>query len=332
MTKQRKLDHIKLALENKNQDNVNYWDQVSLPYQALPEKDFDQIDTSVDFLGKQLSLPLIIGPMTVPVDDSSFKLNQLLVQLVHERGVAFALGSQRIMIENNLDKRVKKLRKLAPQACLLANFGAVQLNYGWGTDQVQRCIDSLEADGLMLHLNLLQELIQPNGNTDFSGLLGKIEKLVKQIKLPVIVKEVGFGIDPATAKKLYQIGVYGIDVAGKGGTNWAKIESSRRLDSWARPMFEIGWPAPHLVEKIAGLKPKEKVLIASGGIRHGLHIAKAIHLGADMASMAQPFLTAAQSGYNNLINLYNRLSWQYKVGLMVSFNNKQVIPDSGINQ
>lgn len=317
MTKQRKLDHLKLALDNKNQDNINYWDQVNLPYLALPEKDFNQIDISVDFLGEKLSMPLIIGSMTTPVDDSSFNLNRLLVQLAQEKGIAFALGSQRIMVEDNLDKQVKSLRRLAPQACLLANFGAVQLNYGWGIKQAQRCIDSLEANGLMLHLNLLQELIQSNGDTNFKDLLGKIAKLIKQIKLPVIVKEVGFGIDPQTAKKLYQVGVYGIDIAGKGGTNWAKIESQRRWDNRAWPLFEVGWPAPYLVEKISAFKPKDKFLIASGGIRHGLHIAKAIHLGADMVSMAQPFLMAAKAGYNNLINLYDRLSWQYKVSLMV---------------
>ncbi|NOY14835.1 MAG: type 2 isopentenyl-diphosphate Delta-isomerase [bacterium] len=318
MTQKRKLDHIKLALSRKTQDDFNFWDQVQLPYTALPEVDWRNLDTSVNFLNKKLSMPLIISSMILSTQPEINKLNHLLVQLAEEKEIAFGIGSQRIMIERGLDKQVKQLRRLAPKACLLANFGAVQLNYGWGIDQAKRCVNALRADALILHLNPLQELIQPEGDTNFTGLLKKIKYLVKHLSVPVIVKEVGFGIDPDSAQKLYQAGVYGIDVAGKSGTNWAKIESLRRQDDWAYPLYQLGWPAPYLVEQISAFKPKNKILIASGGIRHGLHIAKAIYLGADLAGIAQPFLIAARKGYTSLVKLYHQLHWQYKIGLMIT--------------
>ena len=318
MIDKRKTDHIRLALDASTQDEINFWDQVRLPYKALPEVDWEKVDTGFKFLGKKLSMPLMIGSMTLSANKKLARLNEDLVRLAEGKKIAFGIGSQRVMIESGLDGQVRRLRKVAPTACLLANFGAVQLNYGWGIREARRCIEVLEADGLILHLNVLQEVIQPEGNKNFAGLLKKIEKLSREVKVPVVVKEVGFGIDPGTAKKLYEVGVYGIDVAGKGGTNWAKIEALRRTDDWAYPLYELGYPAPELVETIAKFKPKDKVLIASGGIRHGLHVAKAVYLGADLVAAAYPFLVAGKKGgYKALVKLYNAFYWQYKAGLVV---------------
>ncbi len=317
MIKKRKISHLNLATDPDSQNEINYWDQINLPYSALPEKNFESVSTSVTFLNKELSLPVIIGAITFPVNGKSRRLNRNLVRLAEEKSLAFNIGSQRIMIERDLDQEAEELRRLAPKACLMANFGAVQLNYGWGIDQARRCVETLEADALVLHLNLLQELIQPRGDIDFSGLAEKISRLVKKLPVPVIVKEVGFGIDPQTAKKLYSLGVYAIDVAGQSGTNWAKIEASRRRDNWADPFKSIGWPAPELTQEVARLKPKDKLVIASGGIRTGLDIARAIYLGADLVSISQPFFLAGLKGYSYLLKLYRRLAWQYKVSLMI---------------
>ncbi len=315
--KKRKLSHLFLGPLDQNQNELNFWDTVRLEYKTLPDKNWNNLQVETTFINKKLSLPLIIGPLTFPFNPQTRRLNSNLVRLAEEKHLAYSVGSQRIMIEENLDKEAKKLRQLAPTACLMANFGAVQLNYGWGANEARRCIDALEADALVLHLNLLQELLQPEGNKNFSGLLKKIEKLVRLVNVPLIVKEVGFGIDPQTAQKLYEIGVYAIDVAGRGGTNWAKIEAARRKDDWAEPFKDVGWPAPQLTQEVAKIKPKGKVLIASGGIRTGLDIVKAISLGADLTSMAQPFLLTGLKGYSHLLKLYDRLLWQYKVSLMI---------------
>ncbi len=318
----RKLAHLKIGQDPANQDPLNLWDTLPINYLSLPDKDFDSLQTTTTFLNKTLSLPLIIGALTFPVDQKTRQLNNNLVRLAEEKKLAFNVGSQRIMVENNLDAEAKRLRRLAPTACILANFGAVQLNYGWGIEDARRCVDTLEADALVLHLNCLQELIQPEGHKNFKGLLQKIELLVKKISVPLIIKEVGMGIDPQTAKRLYDLGVYGIDVAGKGGTNWAKIEAGRRQDDWAVPFYTLGYSAPDLVKEISKFKPKDRILIASGGIRNGLHIAKALWLGADLASAAYPFLIAGQKGYSELVKLYNKLHWQYKVSLMVIKNDQ----------
>ncbi len=316
--KKRKLAHLKISQDVSNQDTLNPWDSLVINYQSLPNKNFDSLQTTTTFLNKILSLPLIIGALTFPIDRRTRQLNSNLVKLAEEKKLAFNIGSQRVMVENSLDAEAKRLRRLAPTACFLANFGAVQLNYGWGVDEARRCVDALEADALVLHLNCLQELIQPEGHKNFKNLLQKIGILVKKIGVPLIVKEVGVGIDPQTAKRLYDLGVYGIDVAGKGGTNWAKIEAKRRQDDWAEPFYDLGYPAPDLVREIAQFKPKDRILIASGGIRNGLHMVKALLLGADLVSAAYPFLVASQGGYSELVKLYNKLHWQYKVSLMVT--------------
>jgi isopentenyl-diphosphate delta-isomerase len=206
------------------------------------------------------------------------------------------VGSQRVVVENPQVADTFAVRSQAPDILLFANLGAVQLNYSYGVDECQRIIDLLEADALILHLNPLQECIQPNGDTNFRGLLDKISILCKRVSVPVIAKEVGNGISAAMAQKLIEVGVSAIDVAGAGGTSWAKVESERALNEKERRLgltfTDWGLPTAECIVDIRAIAP-EIPLIASGGLRNGLDVAKAIALGADLVGLAWPFLQAA---------------------------------------
>jgi isopentenyl-diphosphate delta-isomerase len=209
------------------------------------------------------------------------------------------VGSQRAALAQGALAHTYQVRRVAPHALLLANLGAVQLNYGFGVDECRRAVEMIEADALILHLNALQEAVQPEGNTNFKGLLSKIEQVCRRVGVPVVVKEVGNGIGADDARRLVEAGVSAIDVAGAGGTSWSEVERFRQTDARGRGVAGgfAGWGIP-TVQAIVEVREAlpDVVLIGSGGVRSGLDVAKAIALGADLAASAAPHLFSAVNG------------------------------------
>lgn len=296
-TQRRKADHIRICLDEDVQfkSTTNGLEKYRFIHSCLPEIDSKEIDISTSFLNKHLGAPLLISSMTGGTEQAKI-INYRLAETAQKYKLAMGVGSQRIAVENPQVADTFAVRSLAPDILLFANLGAVQLNYTYGIDQCWRVIDLLEADALILHLNPLQECIQPRGDTNFKGLLEKIATLCKKLPVPVIAKEVGNGISATMALKLIEAGVSAIDVAGAGGTSWAKVESERAENQQQRRLglTFADWGLP-TAECITGIREvaSDIPLIASGGLRNGLEVAKTIALGADIAGLAMPFLQAA---------------------------------------
>ncbi|MDH6059426.1 type 2 isopentenyl-diphosphate Delta-isomerase [Chrysosporum bergii ANA360D] len=306
-TQSRKADHIRICLEEDVQFHqvTSGLESYSFTHCCLPELNLKDIDISTTFLGKPLAAPLLISSMTGGTEQAAM-INQRLARVAQHHKLAMGVGSQRVAVEKPQVADTFAIRKYAPDVLLFANLGAVQLNYHYGLDECRRIIEILEADALILHINPLQECIQPNGDTNFSGLLDKINDLCNRLTLPVIAKEVGNGISAAMAEKLLAAGVSAIDVAGAGGTSWAKVESERaenaRQKRLGRTFADWGLPTADCITSIRAIAP-DVPLIASGGLRHGLDVAKSIALGADIAGLAMPFLQAAVESEEALYNL-----------------------------
>ena len=299
-TEDRKGDHIRIVLDEDVAAKGVRTGFASLRFRhrALPELDLREIDTSTTLWGKTLKAPLLISSMTGGAERSR-QINEDLARAAEQLGVAMGVGSQRAALQNSELARTYQVRQFAPHALLLANIGAVQLNYGFGIDECRRAVEMIEADALILHLNALQEAVQPEGDTNFKGLLAKIEQVCRQIEVPVVVKEVGNGIGVEDARRLVGVGVSAIDVAGAGGTSWSEVERYRQGQARGQRVAATfaGWGVP-TVQAIAEVRAAfpDLPLIGSGGIRSGLDVAKAIALGADLAGSAAPHLASAVEG------------------------------------
>lgn len=296
-TQIRKADHLRICLDEQVQcrDVTNGLEHYRFVHNCLPDLDRDNISLSTSFLGKKLGAPILISSMTGGTEIAK-QINQRLAAIAQHYKLAMGVGSQRVAVENPQVADTFAMRAIAPDAVLFANLGAVQLNYRYGIDECLRVIEQLEADALILHLNPLQECVQTKGDTNFRGLLEKIAGLCDKLSVPVIVKEVGNGISAPIAQKLIAAGVAAIDVAGAGGTSWAKVESERATDDKQRRLgatfADWGIPTAECIVAVRSISP-DVPLIASGGLRNGLEIAKTIALGADLAGLAFPFLQAA---------------------------------------
>lgn len=296
-TEGRKSDHIRIVLgEDVAAKGISAgFAQLRFRHQALPDLDLREIDTRVSLFGKELRAPLLISSMTGGAGQAE-QINQHLAEAAETLGVAMGVGSQRAALAKGTLARTYQVRRVAPQALLLANLGAVQLNYGFGVDECRRAVDMIEADALILHLNALQEAVQPEGNTNFRGLLAKIELVCRELDVPVVVKEVGNGIGADVARRLVEAGVSAIDVAGAGGTSWSEVERFRHTADRGKRVAAIfaGWgiPTTQALVEVRDALPTIP-LIGSGGIRSGLDVAKAIALGADLAGSAAPHLLSA---------------------------------------
>ena len=323
-TQTRKADHLRICLEDDVQfrNLTNGLDKYRFDHSCLPELDLNEVDISTQFLGKTLNAPLLISSMTGGTEQAK-KINCRLAIAAQKHGLAMGVGSQRIAVENPDVAHTFAVRSLAPNAMLFANLGAVQLNYTYGLEQCLRIVEILRADALILHLNPLQECIQPNGDTKFKGLLNKIEQLCQQINVPVIAKEVGNGISNSMAAKLVNAGVSIIDVAGAGGTSWAKVESRRAENNLQRRLgrtfADWGISTADCIVQIREQHP-ELPLIASGGLRDGMEVAKAIALGADLAGLAFPFLQAASESEAAIDELIELLIAELKTVLFCTGN------------
>jgi isopentenyl-diphosphate Delta-isomerase len=294
--KLRKDDHLRINQEEDVQSGLfTGLDSIQFEHSALPEINLSDIDTSLVFLNRQLKFPLLISSMTGGTSEGK-RINQILAQSAEVFGIGMGVGSQRVGIENPETMASFNLRRYAPNTLLLANLGAIQLNYGYGIDECRQAVDSIGADGLILHLNPLQEAIQPGGNTNFSNLLNNIESICRKLPVPVIVKEVGWGISSDVARQLSEAGVAAIDVAGAGGTSWSQVEMYRIKDELGRNVAKSfrDWGIPTLesIRQVHSAVPAIPV-IASGGLRSGVDLAKCIALGATMGGMAGPLLRAA---------------------------------------
>ena len=305
----RKEEHLAISLNKDVRSGLtNGFERWSFKHKALPELNLEEISTATTFLGKPLAMPLLISSMTGGTDMGD-QINRILAEAANECGIAMAVGSQRAAVENPSHAKIN-LRTAAPSIPLYANLGAIQLNYGFGFKECRMAIDQIEADGLILHLNPLQEALQQEGQTKFKGLAKKIEQICRQIEVPVIVKEVGWGIDAAMAGKLLSLGVAAIDVAGVGGTSWSQVEKYRSRDDSgyriAETFVDWGIPTADCVVDIRKENP-EIPLIASGGITNGVEGAKAIALGANLFGIARPFLVAAKNGTEAVVKSINEI-------------------------
>jgi len=292
-TSYRKAEHLRLCLsDDVGGPGTTGLEEYAFVHQALPELDRDLIDLAIDLFGKRLNAPLVISGMTGGTPAAA-AINRRLAAAAQELGVAMGVGSQRAMLEDPFLTDTFTVRDVAPDILLFANLGAVQLNYGCGAAECRRAVEAIGADALVLHLNPLQEALQPEGNTNFSGLLGKIENVCRELEVPVIVKEVGGGLSGEAAARLASIGVAGLDTAGAGGTSWSRIEGLRG-DSAARAEALAGWGLPTAESlRLARENAPGLTIIASGGIRTGLDAAKCLALGADAVGIGLPLLRKA---------------------------------------
>jgi isopentenyl-diphosphate delta-isomerase len=268
--------------------------------EALPELSLAELDTGVELVGRRLRVPLMIAPMTGGTEEG-LAINRRLAALAQRHGLAMGVGSQRIAIERPELMRTYRIRDLAPDVALFANFGGAQLVRGYGVDEARRAVDGIGADALFVHLNALQEAVQ-GGDRDFRGLADRLARLCRSLAadgIPVFAREIGFGIGPDTARRLLECGVAGIDCSGAGGTSWAKVEASCTDDPTRRQLGqrfgEWGIPTAQSIMNVRSATPTLP-LIASGGLRSGIDLARAIALGADVGAMARPFLVADHAG------------------------------------
>jgi isopentenyl-diphosphate delta-isomerase len=248
-------------------------------------------------------------------------INRKLAIAAQEARIAMGVGSQRVAIENNNQVKTFSIRKYAPDILLFANLGAVQLNYGYGPDECKRAVEMIDADALVLHLNALQEALQPEGDTNFRNLYTKIEEICKKLAKPVVVKEVGWGFSSQDAKLLMNAGVSAIDVAGAGGTSWSQVEMYRAEDDRqaqiASSFVNWGIPTSNAIRNVRNVSV-DIPLIASGGIRNGVDIAKCIALGANLCGLASPLLKAAQVSAENTFDTIEIIMAEIRISMFSS--------------
>lgn len=309
--KKHKSEHLRYSLDPRSQSGSNGLEKITLPYCAMPDRSLDDIDLSANFLGKKISYPFFISCMTGGPEKTKL-INTRLAKCAQIYNIPMGLGSLRIALRFPELLPTFQVRKFAPDIPLLANLGAASLNDGLTWQDCQKVVDLTEVDALVLHLNPLQEAMQNKGSINFRGLLPKIEKVIKKINVPVIIKEVGHGIDEYTARNLFNIGANIIDTAGTGGTSWAWIEAQIAGDVRKAAIFkDFGLTTYDSIlecTKIKGL-----TVLGSGGIRSGLDIAKVLYLGCALAGLARPFLLAAVQSEEAVGTLCKQLISELKI-------------------
>ncbi|WKZ42169.1 MAG: type 2 isopentenyl-diphosphate Delta-isomerase [Anaerolineales bacterium] len=318
---QRKADHIKINLEQDVRSALTTGlEHYRFIHEALPELDLNRIDTTVNLFGKTLASPTLVSSMTGGTSEAE-TINLRLAEAAQECGVAMGVGSQRAAIEHPEQAKTFQVRRVAPDILLFANLGAVQFNYGYGVDQCRQAVDMIQADALYLHLNPLQEAVQDAGDTNWIGIAKKIEEVCKKLEVPVIAKEVGWGVSEKTAKLLADCGVSAIDVAGAGGTSWSQVEMHRAPDEFTRKLAAtfIGWgiPTSDSILNVKNAVP-EMTVFASGGIKDGLDIAKCIALGATLGGMAGQFLKAAAVSTEKAVEMMKLTKRQIEVTMFAA--------------
>ncbi|MBI5932215.1 MAG: type 2 isopentenyl-diphosphate Delta-isomerase [Chloroflexi bacterium] len=312
----RKADHIKINLEQDVRSALTTGlEDFCFVHEALPELDLNRLDASLRLFSRRLAAPILVSSMTGGTEEAE-TINLRLAEAAQEVGVAMGVGSQRAALEHPEQAATFQVRRVAPDILLFANLGAVQLNYGYTLDHCRRAVDMIQADALILHLNPLQEAVQAGGDLNFEGLAKKIEEVCKKMDVPVIAKEVGWGISERTAKLLADCGVAAIDVAGAGGTSWSQVEMHRAPDEFTRQLAAtfVGWGIP-TAASILNVKRavSEMTVFASGGLKDGLDIAKCVALGATLGGMAGQFLKAAAISTEKAVEMMKLTKRQIEV-------------------
>lgn len=314
----RKNDHIRINLnEDVSSGAATGFADFTLQHCALPEISLKEISTKTTFLGMDYDFPFLISSMTGGTKEGAI-INENVARAAEARGVGMGLGSQRAVLEQESVAHTFSLRKFAPTIPIYANIGAVQLNYGVSSDDCLRLVDMVEANGLIFHLNPLQEALQPEGDTNFADLLAKIESVCKKISCPVIVKEVGWGISTEIAQTLISVGVSAIDVAGSGGTSWSQVEMFRSKDEHQKQIAadfrDWGLPTAYALYALKNSKFNSPV-IASGGLHNGIEVAKALALGADLCGMAGRLLRSATISTEKVIEDLDEIIQETKIAM-----------------
>jgi isopentenyl-diphosphate delta-isomerase len=296
LTKTRKDDHIRICMQKDVEfRKANGFEHVEIEHRALPEISRDEIDLSTRFLGRKFASPLFIEAMTGGTAKGE-RINKNLAKAAEALGIGMGVGSQRAMLEDSKLARTYFVRDVAPSIFLLGNIGAAQLRE-YGSEKIMPLADAIKADGLAIHLNVAQELAQKEGDKSWKGVYDDIRQLCKKAKFPVVVKETGCGISGSLSKELVMAGVKAIDISGAGGTSWVKVDG-HRTDADVSHLEEWGIPT---AEALKGVAKSVKVpVIASGGIRNGVEVAKAIAMGASLAGMALPLLKPATESWTSV--------------------------------
>jgi isopentenyl-diphosphate Delta-isomerase len=322
-TADRKDDHIRIIEEEDVETKGTGFEDVELIHEALPEIHRDEIDTSTSLFGSEVDAPIVIESMTGGHPNTT-KINRALAEAAQRTNVAMGVGSQRAGLEFEDEALVESytvVREAAPDAVLYGNVGAAQL-LEYDLADVERAVEMIDADAMAVHLNFLQEAVQPEGDVDARGCLAEIERVADGLSVPVVVKETGNGISRETARRLADAGVDAIDVAGKGGTTWSGIESYRAAAVGADRQEQIGklfraWGVPTAVSTLEAADEHDTV-VASGGVRSGLDVAKAIAMGASAGGLAKPFLAPAGQGADAVVDLLETLALELRTAMFVT--------------
>lgn len=325
---QRKADHIRINLEEDVQFAAvtTGLEAYRFVHQALPELNLDEVDTHVTVFDKRVAAPILVSSMTGGTKEAE-RINRNLAEAAQACGLAMGLGSQRSGLEQGEESaKTFRVRDVAPDILLFANLGAIQLNYGYTVEQCRRAVEMIEADALILHLNPLQEVLQSEGDVKWRGLLGKIEEVCRTLSVPVVAKEVGWGISAQVARALYNAGISAIDVAGAGGTSWSMVEMHRapteRLRRLAAAFDDWGIPTAESLRTVYGVRAamglESLPIFASGGIRSGQDIAKCAALGADLVGLASPFLKRAVESVEAVVEEMEYLQTELQIVMFCS--------------
>jgi isopentenyl-diphosphate delta-isomerase len=323
-TRKRKADHIRISLNQNVQSRraTTGFEDIHFIHKALPEIDKQKIDLSTTIFNHKFAAPLIVGAITGGTPEAT-KINATIAEAVEELGLGMGVGSQRAAVEDKrLEKTFSIVRKKAPTAFLIANIGGVQLAHGYGLKEAKKAIKMIEADALAIHLNSLQEVVQREGQTNFEQVLEKIGAIATELSVPVIAKETGAGIAAEEAKKLEATGVKGIDVSGAGGTSFAAVEYYRtkgKANNFQRRLGDVfwDWGIPTAISIVEVSQTVNIPIIASGGIRDGVEIAKALALGASLTSLSQPLLHASIKGVKDTKNVLSLLIEELKTTMFL---------------
>ncbi len=337
-TRKRKADHIRISLNQNVQARraTTGFEDIHFIHKALPEIDKQKIDLSTTIFNHKFAAPLIVGAITGGTPEAT-KINAAIAEVVEELGLGMGVGSQRAAIEDRkLQKTFAVTRKKAPTAFLIANIGGVQLAHGYGLKEAKKAIEMIEADAIAIHLNPLQEAVQPEGQTNFERVLEKIGAIAREVDVPVIAKETGAGIAAEEAKKLEVAGVKGLDVSGAGGTSFAAVEyyrTKRKANIFQRRLGDVfwDWGIPTAISIVEVSQTVNIPIIASGGIRDGVEMAKALALGTSLTSLSQPVLQVAIKGVKETKDMLSLLIEELKTSMfLIGADSVQTLQETPI--
>lgn len=324
-TKERKDDHLRIALEEKVETAASTWlEYVKLIHRSLPECNSEEVELETTLLGETFSAPILIEGMTGGTDLGA-KVNRKLANIAERYNLPMMVGSQRVAIEAPDLSWTFRAARENTDIYLLGNIGAPQIIH-YDEEEITRVVEMINADALAIHLNPLQEVIQPDGDVNYKGVVTRLQELTRTIDVPILVKETGAGISKESAKILSDIGVDAIDVSGKGGTNWSVIEEYRLRERNESKKASLGetfknWGVPTAVSILEAkkyAKDEDIEIIASGGIRNGIDIAKSLAIGADFAGFALPFLRSLDKGIEMVEKLVERIKLELRVALFLT--------------